>query len=297
MDSMRGKVCVITGATSGIGRAAALELGRAGADLFMIGRSLPRANRVLRRLRSNPGCGQARFLKCDISDQQQVRETAAAIRAAAPRVDVLVNNAGARFESFQRSADGIEMTFAANHLSHFLLTALLLESLMKAPESRIITTAGARHRGASSDFERCLRAETFERRAALSTVKLAAVAFTYELASRLKGTGITVNAVNPGAVATRAGCNGRVVPWMRHIVSHALRGGLISSREGADTLVFLASSPDVREITGTHFYRRKPQETSPESHSEEVARKLWTQSVSMAKLDAGIGMAWRFFRP
>jgi NAD(P)-dependent dehydrogenase (short-subunit alcohol dehydrogenase family) len=232
-----------------------------------------------------------------MSNQRQIREIAESIRGASKCVDVLINNAGARFESLQRSADGIEMTFATNHLSHFLLTALLLESLLKAREARIINVAGARHWAARSDFELWLNSETFDRKAALSTSKLANVVFTFELAARLRGTGITVNAANPGAVATRAGSNGRLVPWMRHIVSHTLRGGLISSRKGADTLIFLAASQDVHAVSGKHFYRRKPQETSPESQSKEVARRLWELSVRMTQLDDKIGIGWRFFKP
>ena len=297
MNNMRGKVCVITGATSGIGRAAALELGRAGADVFLIGRNLARAKDVLKRIRANPDFRRTEFLKCDMSNQRQIREIAESIRGASKCVDVLINNAGARFESFQRSADGIEMTFATNHLSHFLLTALLLESLLKAPEARIVNLAAARHWGARSDFELCLNPETFIRKAALSTSKLANVVFTFELAARLRGIGISVNAVHPGSVATRAGSNGRLVPWMRHIVSHALRGGLISSRKGADTLIFLAVSPEVCGVSGKYFYRRKPLETSPESQREEVARRLWELSVRMTQLDDKIGVGWRFFKP
>lgn len=297
MINMQGKVCVITGATSGIGRAAALELGRAGADVFLIGRNIARAESALKRIRANPQAGRAEFMKCDMSDQRQIREAAEAIRAASKCVDVLINNVGARFETFQRSADGIEMTFAINHLSHFLFTAFLIESLVKAPAARIINVAGARHWGASSDFESCLNPTSFDRRAALSTAKLANVVFTFELASRLKGTAISVNAVHPGAVATRAGSNGRLVPWMKHIVSHMLKGGLISSRKGADTIIFLASSPEVRGISGKYFYLRKPQETSKESQKEEVARKLWDLSVRMTHVDDKVGVGWKFFKP
>lgn len=297
MIDMRGKVCVITGATSGIGRAAALALGRAGADLFLLGRNGGRAKNVLSRIRACRCGGNAEFLKCDLSSWQQIRDVAAAIRSAATCVDVLINNAGARFESFQLSADNVEMTFAVNHLGHFLLTALLLDRLLDAPEGRVINVSGERHRGAESDFEKCLNPLTYDRRGALSTAKLANLVFTFELAARLRGAGVCVNAVHPGAVATRASSNGSLLPWLRHMISHLLRGGLISAQKGADTLVYLAASPEVKGGSGQYYYCRKPLEPSLESKNSEAARRLWEISLKMTHLDAAIGAGWRFFKP
>jgi NAD(P)-dependent dehydrogenase (short-subunit alcohol dehydrogenase family) len=298
MNQMQNKVCVVTGATSGIGKAAAIALGKAGADVIVIGRNAARGKRVVNCIKSNPAGGKATFMECDLSSQRQVRELAKAIHNTAGQVDVLVNNAGANFDTFQTSEEDIEMTFATNHLSHFLLTALLLDLLLKAPDARVIAVAGESHRNLSGDYERYLHQEGFDRRIAKRNSKLANLMFTYELSERLRETGITANALHPGAVATRLGRNNGLVSWLRHIGSHTLQRNLISPKKGADTAVYLAVSPEVKGVTGKYFDNRKPKESSPESRNREAMQSLWKLSVKMTSLTKEeIGDRWKFFKP
>ncbi len=302
MNRMQNKVCVVTGATSGIGKAAAIGLGKAGADVIVIGRNRARGKHVINHIRSNPSGGKARFMECDLSSQRQVRELSEAIHMVVGRVDVLVNNAGANFDSFQTSEENIEMTFATNHLSHFLLTALLMDLLMKASgqasEARVISVAGESHRNLSGEYERYLTLEGFDRRIAKRNSKLANLMFTYELSERIQGTGITANALHPGAVATRLGRNNGLLSWMRHIGIHVLKRNLISPKKGADTAIYLAVSPDVKGVSGKYFDKRKPVDSSPESRNKKAMQHLWELSLQMTSLtEAEMEGGWRFFKP
>ena len=188
------------------------------------------------------------------------------------------------------------MTFAVNHLGYFLLTALFLDSLLSASEGHVINVSGERHRSADSDFERCLNPLTFERRYALSAAKLANIVFTLELAERLCNTRVSVNAVHPGTVATRALTNGRLIPRLKHMYC-ARKGGMISARKGANTVVFMATSPDMRGVTGRYYYCRKLLEPSPVSKTPEAAGKLWKMRLEMTHLDDAIGSGWKYLKP
>lgn len=289
---MKDKTCVITGATSGIGRASALQLGRMGAELILVGRNERLGADVVRQLRRERACGEAHFLRADLSVQQEVRELAAEIARRCARVDVLVNNAGARFDTFRPTTDKIESTFATNHLGHFLLTALLLDRLQSAAAARVITVASGAHSGASGDFERSVRADNYDRKAAYGTSKLANVMFAYELARRLRGTKIASNAVDPGGVATNLGRNNGFLSWMRHIAYHALKRDLVSPGKGAEAIVHLASSPAVEGVSGRYFYRLRESPSSPISYDEALASKLWKTSLSLTGLDERIGPSW-----
>jgi NAD(P)-dependent dehydrogenase (short-subunit alcohol dehydrogenase family) len=282
--SMLGKNCVVTGATSGIGKAAALELGKMGAQIILIGRNTARGRHAANRINAGRTGGRAEFIKCDLSSQSEIRDLAKTIGRLMPTIDVLVNNAGARFDTFHKSKDGIEMTFATNHLSYFLLTELLMEYLMNAPAARIVNIAGQSHWDAHSNFQPCLRAEQYDRRFAYQQVTLARLMFTYDLAERLRGTPITVNAVHPGGVATRISMNNSIFSWIRHIGAHMLSRNLISPRRGADTVVWLATANDIQGISGKYFYQRKPIDSSPESKNKEATRQLWNLSLRMTNL-------------
>ena len=281
---MKGKTCVITGATSGIGRAAAVQLGKLGADLILIGRDDRRGAELIRRLQRDPPCGAAHFIKTDLSVQREVRELADAIRSRYARIDVLINNAGARFDTFRPTSDGIESTFATNHLSHFLLTMLLLDTLQSAEAARVITVASGAHSGARGDFERCFLAEIYDRKVAYGSSKLANLMFSYELARRLKGTNITSNTVDPGGVATNLGRNNGIVSWLRHLGYHALKGELLFPGKGAETIVYLASSPAVEGVSGKYFFRKREIESSRISKDEAAAKRLWESSLRMTGL-------------
>ena len=282
---MKGKTCVITGATSGIGRAAAVQLGGLGADLILTGRDERKGAELVRRLQRGHACGSAHFLRADLSAQREVRELAADIRSRCPRVDVLINNAGARFDTFRLTPDSIESTFATNHLGHFLLTLLLLDTLRAAEAARVITVSSGAHSNARGDFERCFRAETYDRKVAYGSSKLANLIFAYELARRLRGTKITSNAMHPGGVATNLGRNNGIMSWLRHIGYHALKGELLSPGKGAETIVFLASSPAVEGVSGKYFFRKREIESSRISQDEGAAKGLWKSSLEMTGLD------------
>ena len=282
---MKGKTCVITGATSGIGRAAAVQLGRLGADLILTGRDERKGAALVRRLQRDPVGGTAHFIRADLSIQREVHELAVAIRSRCARVDVLINNAGARFDTFQMGPDKVEMTFATNHLSHFLLTLLLHDKLKAARAARVVTVASGAHSGASGDFERCFRAETYDRKAAYGNSKLANLMFAYELTLRMKGTKITSNAVDPGGVATNLGRNNGIVSWLRHVGYHALKRKLLSPRKGAETIVFLASSPAVEGVSGKYFFRKMEIESSRISRDEAAAMRLWESSLRLTGMD------------
>lgn len=214
---------------------------------------------------------------------------AAAIRSRCARVDVLINNAGARFDTFKLSPDNIELTFATNHLSHFLLTLLLLDKLQAAEFARVITVSSGAHSSARVDFERYFCAETYDRKVAYGSSKLANLMFAYELAQRLRDTKITSNAVDPGGVATNLGRNNGFMSWMRHIGYYALKRELLSPRKGAETIVFLASSPAVEGVSGKYFFRKREVPSSRISEDEATAKRLWELSLDMTSLDDRVG--------
>ena len=282
---MKGKTCVITGATSGIGRACAVELGRLGADLILTGRDDRRGAELVRRIQRNQAPGSAHFIRADLSVQREVRELAAAIRTRCARVDVLINNAGARFDTFRPSADDIESTFATNHLGHFLLTLLLLDKLQAAVSARVITVASGAHASACGDFERTFRAENYDRKAAYGNSKLANLMFAYELARRCRGTNITSNAADPGVVASNFARNNGFMSWLRHVGYHALKRELVSPKKGAETIVFLASSPAVEGVSGKYFFQKREIESSGISKDEAAAKRLWESSLRMTGLN------------
>ena len=295
--TLKGKTCVITGATSGIGWASAVQLGRLGADLILTGRDARRGAELVHRLQRGHACGNAHFMRADLSVQREVRELAANIRNRCACIDVLINNAGARFDTFRLSPDTIELTFATNHLSHFLLTLLLLDTLRTAETARVITVSSGAHSNARGDFERCFRAETYDRKTAYGSSKLANLMFAYELARRLKSTNITSNAVHPGGVATKLGRNNGIVSWLRHVVYHAIKGELLSPGKGAETIVFLASSPAVEGVSGKYFFRKREIESSGISQDEAAAKRLWELSLRMTGLDDPMDPGWALVKP
>jgi NAD(P)-dependent dehydrogenase (short-subunit alcohol dehydrogenase family) len=290
-------VCVITGATSGIGRATALALAAGGANLALIARREILGIQLAARLRSQPGAGLVEFFRADISDQAQVTEAARAIAAKYSRINVLINNAGAKFDTFQQSADGIELTFATNYLGHFLLTALLLEPLLRASRARVITLGSGAHTGISAESDWCLGRGNFDRKLAYGKSKLANIVFAYELARRLNGTGVVSNAVDPGGVATNLGRNNGLWSWCRHLAYYVLKRQLITPRRGAETVVFLATDPSVRGVTGKYFYEKREVQSSASSYDSQAALRLWSLSLKLAHLDDSQRGPAQFFNP
>jgi NAD(P)-dependent dehydrogenase (short-subunit alcohol dehydrogenase family) len=284
--TMQDKVCLITGATSGIGRATAVELGRLGATLILVGRNQRQGSQVRDTIGQRAGRAPVEFLPADLSRQQDVRQLAATIARKYARLDVLINNAGAKFSRYEESADGIELTLATNHLGHFLLTLLLWETLQQAPAARVVTVSSGAHHGVSNEIQATWPAEAYNRKVAYSQSKLANVMFTYELARRLHGTQATANALDPGGVATNLGRNNGLLAWAKHLLFYTLKGQLLSPRQGADTVVYLASAPEVAGVSGQFFHQRKPTRSSPASYDEPASSRLWELSLQLAHLDS-----------
>lgn len=278
--SMNGKVVLITGATAGIGEVAALELARMGATVVGVGRDAARSAATRERIQQETGTS-VEFLLADLSSQSQVRQLAAQFKGGHSRLDVLINNAGAFYSRRQESVDGIELTWALNHLSYFLLTNLLLDVLRSSAPARIVNVSSDAHRG--------IRMNTVEKDGhgrlgyrAYGRSKLANVLFTYELARRLEGSGVTANALHPGFVATQFGQNNQgLVGYGTRIIQKI--GGR-SPQEGARTIVYLASSPEVEGVSGKYFYNEKAVASSPESYDKETAIRLWELSEAMTGL-------------
>lgn len=275
---MQGRICLITGATSGVGKAAAMELGRLGATLILVGRSTTKGQSVARRIAAR-GNSNVEFIGADISSTAQVRALANKVRSRYERLDVLINNAGAKFDRYEATAEGIERTFATNHLGHFLLTSLLLDLLLASSNARVINVASGTHASVERFYDEPPNAENYERKAAYAQSKLANLLFTYESARRLAGKPITVNALDPGGVATRLGRNNGLVPWVKHLVYYLMKGKLLSPAKGAETIVYLAASPEVAGVSGRYFYQKREVSSSLASNDAEAAKRLWETSL------------------
>jgi NAD(P)-dependent dehydrogenase (short-subunit alcohol dehydrogenase family) len=271
---VRGKRVVLTGGTGGIGLAAARQLALMGAELTIVGRSARRATQATASI-ARP----VDVLIADLSTQVEVRRLAAEILARYPRVDVLINNAGAMFGSRRLSVDEIELTWAVNHLAPFLLTNLLLERLLGSAPARVITTASAAHHGAAAIPFDDLRAERSYAPLGWSRygeTKLANVLFTRELARRLEGTDVTANCFHPGFVGSGFNHNNG---WLMQLVMYASRLVARSPEKGADTLVWLADSASVRGVSGGYFVDRHEVQPSAAARDADAARTLWEVSA------------------
>lgn len=280
--SMEGKTCVITGTTSGIGKETALALARRGASVLMVARDQERGQAAAAEIRQRAPQGSVELLVADLASQADVRRLAAQILAVHDRVDVLVNNAGvAKFER-QLTPEGLEVMFATNHLAPFLLTHLLLTALEHGAPSRVVNVASDIHsmvRAIPWDDMQAERRFSGFRHYALT--KLMNVLFTYELAERVKGSGVTVNCLTPGHLDTRLGRDARG-PFALFLLFSRL--WMSSAEQGSETSVFLASSPDVASVSGRYFGRCRPKESSKLSHDRRAARRLWELSVELSGL-------------
>lgn len=277
---MRGKVAVITGATSGIGRSTAEGLARMGASLVLIGRDKERLASIGERIVDGTGRAPA-LMRADLSSLAEVRRLAAEIRDKVPRLDVLINNAGTIVGDRRLTADGYEYTFALDHLSPFLLTNLLLSLLIASAPSRVITVSSSAHRFGRIHFDDLMLEKGYTAFKAYSQAKLANVLFTYELAHRLRGTEVAANCLDPGPVRTRFG---NETSGLLHIGLVAVRPFELSPDRGARTSIYLASSPEVEGMTGRYFVRRRPHRSSPATCDEGAAKRLWDVSTRLTGL-------------
>src|SRR5580704_11219258 len=280
-DWIRGKTCIITGATSGIGRASALELGKLGAKLTLVCRNRERGEELVREIQ-RAGNSDVELMVADLESQAQVRRLAADFLATKQPLHVLMNNAGVFNMKRALTSDGLEEVFAVNHLAYFLLTLLLLDRIKESAPARIINVSSDLHQRATLKFDDLGGERSYGGMSSYAQSKLANVLFTYELARRLAGTGVTVNCVHPGAVATNLARNNGLTTVAWKLASTFMK----SPESGARTQVFLASSPEVNGITGKYFIDSKEARSSIESHDANIARRLWEVSAQMTGLPA-----------
>ena len=276
---MTGKTCLITGATSGIGQETAIALARFGARVLIVGRDADRARATVERISRDTGSEQAAFLVADLSSMDGVRRLAREARESFPKLDVLVNNAGAIFTRRQTTVDGFERTWALNHLAYFLLTWELLDLLKASAPARIVNVASTMHNGGVIDFDNLQGENGYGGVRAYSQSKLANVLFTYALARRLKGSGVTANCLHPGGVATRFGHNRA---GMIDVILRLAKPFLLTAEQGAATPIYLASSPDVASVSGEYFYKCKIDTPSAAAQSDEDAARLWDVSKQLS---------------
>lgn len=280
--TVAGKEIVVTGATDGIGKVSARELAKLGASVTIVGRNAAKGEAVASELRQAAGHDRVGFVQADLESQKGVRAAAAAIKARVKRLDVLLNNAGAMFQKRQVSEDGIEKTFALNHLGYFLLTHELLDLLKASGPSRVVNVASAAHQGAKLDLSDLQNEKRYSGWSAYGQSKLANIYFTYELARRLEGSGVSANCLHPGFVASRFGDNNGGL--VKLVIGFAKSTFAISEDEGAKTSVYLASSPEVAGVSGKYFDKCKAVSTSSVSYDSDVARDLWRQSERLTGL-------------
>ena len=278
---MHGKICLVTGGTNGIGKSTALGLARMGANVIIVGRNAQKTYLVVEEIRSAAGNKNVDSLLADLSSQQDIRKLADEFRNKYSQLHVLINNAGGFYLKRQISIDGIEMTFALNHLAGFLLTNLLLDMIKASGHARIINVSSDAHASGKIDFDN-LQGERHFSPGAYNNSKLANILFTTELARRLQGTGVTVNSLHPGFVATGfAKNNGKFIALL---ISTLVPLVARSAAKGAETSVYLASSSDVEGITGKYFFNSHPIPTAPQGNDMVVAEKLWNISAEMVQL-------------
>jgi len=293
-EDMKGKIVVITGATSGIGQVAAENLASMGARIVQVARDRERGQDALKRLRERAPDVAHSIYYADLSRLSEMKRVASEIARAEPRIDVLLNNAGAMFGSRQLTEDGLELTFALNHMAYFVLAHGLRERLVGSAPARVVNTSSDAHEAGTLDFNDLQSAEAYRPNIlewmryggpafkVYGRSKLCNILFTRELARRLAGTGVTANSLHPGFVATRFG------DQTGGLISFGIRIGkrfALSPQQGAETLVYLASSPEVAGVTGKYFHKCRPATPSREAQDDAMAQRLWEETARLAHLE------------
>lgn len=275
---MTGKVCLVTGANAGIGKETALGLARLSATVVMICRDRDRGEAAQREIKQRSGNDRVELMTCDLGSQDSIRAFASEFKQRHNRLDVLVNNAGVLMRERSLNEDGIESTFAINHLGYFLLTNLLLDLLKTNAPSRIVSVASTAHKYGKIDVGGWVMGRDFSAFSAYANSKLANVLFTYELARRLEGTSVTANCLHPGAVGTNLF---RGLPkLLRALIALVTMG----PERGARTSIYLASSSEVEAVSGKYFARRREEKSSDASYDRKAARQLWEVSEELSGL-------------
>jgi NAD(P)-dependent dehydrogenase (short-subunit alcohol dehydrogenase family) len=283
---VKGKTAVVTGGTSGIGQIAAEVLAGMGARIVLIARDRTRGEAAMARLREKgPGLNHT-IHYADLSVVAEMKRVGQEIADSEPRIDVLINNAGALYGRRQETKDGLERTFATNHVSYFVLTHLLRNRLLAASQARVVNTSSHAHRGAQLDFDDLQLESGYTGFKAYGRSKLCNILFTRELARRLEGTGVTANSLHPGFVNTRFGEAGN--SGLGFGVFRFLKRFALTPEKGAETLIYLASSNEPSKESGAYFYKCRVTTPSLEAQNDEAARRLWLETARLAELEAGL---------
>ena len=274
---MRGLTCLITGATDGIGKEAAIELAKKGCNLILIGRSKEKGDKVVEEIRKiADSYVDIDYFTADLMLMKEVSRVADEVSRKYPKIDVLLNNVGAYFAFRDVTEEGFERTFALNHLGYFLMTKKLLPLVEKSDYKRIVNVSSSAHYGIDFEFDNMNGEKKYSGFDVYKKSKLANVMFTYELAKRIEGTGITANCLHPGFVSTNFGKNNNFL-W-RNVIRVAMWLTAISVRDGAKTSIHLACSDEVKDITGRFFANSQIKKGSSKAKNEEHNRKLWELS-------------------
>lgn len=281
---MTGKVVLVTGGTGGIGKATAIGLAALGARVGITGRDLTRAERVAAEIRTASGNPAVDPFAADMSSQAEVRRLAVAVLDAYPRLNVLVNNVGGFWAHRHPTVDGLELTFAVNHLASFLLTNLLLDRLKASAPARVVTVSSHVQAEGRIDFDDLQGARDYSGQAAYSQSKLANVMFANELARRLEGSHVTATSLHPGFVRTDFGAEDQA--WFFSIISHAVRPFLKTPAQGARSSIYLASSPDMEGVTAQFFVNSKPKTANKVAYDADMTRRLWDVSVGLVGMSS-----------
>ena len=281
LADMTGRVCLVTGANRGIGRATAERLAELGATLVLVCRRPEDGEGVAREIASVHGGPPALVVPADLSSQRSIRDGAEVIRAAHGRVHVLVNNAGVIPRQRETTVDGLEMQFAVNHLAYFLLTNLLLDRLTDGAPSRVVNVSSGAHQGGRLDFSDLQGERRYDPVRVYGRTKLANVLFTYELARRLDGTGVTANCLHPGVIATKLMADYMNVPLVGGAIARTFGG---SAEKGAETSVYLAASREVEGVSGRYFVGQRETRSSPDSYDVTLQQRLWEESARLTAL-------------
>lgn len=284
---MDGKIVMVTGATSGIGKVTAEELARMGATVIAVGRDQGRTEEAVRAIKAQSGSDDVHLLLGDFASQRSIRKLASDFKARWDKLHVLVNNAGLTTSHRVLTEDGLEMTFAVNHLGYFLLTNLLVDVLKASAPSRIVNVSSAAHKQGKIQFEDLQGEKKWGAFGAYANSKLANILFTYELARRLEGTGVTVNCLHPGVIAATALAREMPQTLVKayQVITKTFSLGS-SPEEGARTQIYLAASPDVAGVTGKYFDKLAEARSSKASHDREAAARLWKVSEELTGLAA-----------
>lgn len=282
MLDLKDKICIVTGSNSGIGKVTALEIAKMGATVIMVARSKEKGEKALEEVKSLSGNKNIELMLCDSASQQSIRDFVEQFKAKYKNLHILVNNAGAAIPEKHLTKEGLESTFASNHLGYFLLTNLLLDLLKASAPARIVNVASDGHKMGHIDFDDLnYEHKKYNSTQAYCNSKLANVIFNKELAKKLKGTNVTANSLHPGVINSNfsAGANGIMKAFLK-----IFKPFLMTVEKGAETQIYLATSPDVEGVTGEYFTKKRIASTTREAKDENIAKRLWEVSEKMVSI-------------